>query len=300
MAEFIAFIQNRFKKFYAEYDEFILPVFRFFTAFFILYVLKNYIGLNPSVSRFPVILVISLICAFLPVGAVSVFAAGFVLLNMYKTSLSMALVTCVFLMVIMVIFFGLRPGKGIIFSLMSVCFILKIPYVIPLVLAFTAGISGIVPMISGIGFWYVIRYFHMNSDNMQFVKDPMVIVHEFVDIVSTIADDRSLILYLAAFMAGLCIVLLISRTGFNYCRETAIISGAAVMLLILVAGAAYFPVNLDFAAVIVGTVLSVMIALLYELFVFNVDYRGKQYVSFEDDDYFYFVKALPKIKEREE
>lgn len=27
-----------------------------------------------------------------------------------------------------------------------------------------------------------------------------------------------------------------------------------------------------------------------------VDYSGTEYIQFEDDDYYYYVKAIPKIK----
>ncbi len=36
--------------------------------------------------------------------------------------------------------------------------------------------------------------------------------------------------------------------------------------------------------------------LQYFFFVLAVDYLGTEYIQFEDDDYYYYVKAVPKIK----
>ena len=36
------------------------------------------------------------------------------------------------------------------------------------------------------------------------------------------------------------------------------------------------------------------VALLYHFFVFTVDYTRTEYVQYEDDDYVYYVKAVPK------
>ena len=33
-------------------------------------------------------------------------------------------------------------------------------------------------------------------------------------------------------------------------------------------------------------------------FIFNVDYRKSEYLQFEDDGYYYYVKAIPKISVR--
>ena len=46
---------------------------------------------------------------------------------------------------------------------------------------------------------------------------------------------------------------------------------------------------------IVGTIVSVLAAKVVEFFVFSVDYSRTEKVQFEDDEYYYYVKAIPKI-----
>jgi len=41
--------------------------------------------------------------------------------------------------------------------------------------------------------------------------------------------------------------------------------------------------------------ISVLIALIYTFFAFSVDYSRTEYLQYEDDDYYYYVKAVPKI-----
>ena len=47
---------------------------------------------------------------------------------------------------------------------------------------------------------------------------------------------------------------------------------------------------------LIGALISLAVALLYHFFVFTVDYTRTEYVQYEDDDYVYYVKAVPKIK----
>ena len=42
--------------------------------------------------------------------------------------------------------------------------------------------------------------------------------------------------------------------------------------------------------------ISVLAVYVLDLFILAVDYQRTEYVQFEDDDYFYYVKAIPKIK----
>ena len=35
--------------------------------------------------------------------------------------------------------------------------------------------------------------------------------------------------------------------------------------------------------------------LIYQFFVFAVDYTRTEYLQYEDDDYYYYVKAVPKL-----
>jgi len=39
-----------------------------------------------------------------------------------------------------------------------------------------------------------------------------------------------------------------------------------------------------------------VLMLVLEFFLFNVDYTRAEYLQYEDDDYYYYVKAVPKIK----
>ena len=56
-----------------------------------------------------------------------------------------------------------------------------------------------------------------------------------------------------------------------------------------------FDVSPKILAVLVGNLVSAGLALLLQLAVFSLDYSRTEYVQFEDDEYYYYVKAVPKI-----
>ena len=46
----------------------------------------------------------------------------------------------------------------------------------------------------------------------------------------------------------------------------------------------------------VFTIISILLAYILQFFVLAVDYSRTEYTQFEDDDYYYYVKAIPKVK----
>ena len=57
-------------------------------------------------------------------------------------------------------------------------------------------------------------------------------------------------------------------------------------------------VKVPIIQLILGTLVSIVIAMAVEFFVFSVDYSRTEYAQFEDDEYYYYVKAVPKTWKR--
>ena len=53
--------------------------------------------------------------------------------------------------------------------------------------------------------------------------------------------------------------------------------------------------GMSIAMVIAGSVIGGLIAALAQFMGCTLDYAQKEYLQFEDDDYYYYVKAVPKI-----
>ena len=63
----------------------------------------------------------------------------------------------------------------------------------------------------------------------------------------------------------------------------------------IIAGGFYFRLDIDVVTLIIYTVISVVIGLLLEFFVFGGDYTRTERLEYEDDEYYYYVKAIPKV-----
>ena len=100
---------------------------------------------------------------------------------------------------------------------------------------------------------------------------------------------------MAAFAVTITLVYLIRRLSMDYSWTIAIVAGALVNVMVLLVGDLMFDTNVAIGGVIGGTIVSALVALVIQFFAFHVDYSRTEKVQFEDDEYYYYVKAVPKV-----
>ena len=66
-------------------------------------------------------------------------------------------------------------------------------------------------------------------------------------------------------------------------------------MVILLLGDLIYDTKVSVIGVMFGTAVSVLLAKVLQFFVLNLDYSRTEKVQFEDDEYYYYVKAVPKI-----
>ena len=66
-------------------------------------------------------------------------------------------------------------------------------------------------------------------------------------------------------------------------------------MVVVIAGDTALGIAPSYMLVIVGSLAAAAIGICLEFFLFSVDYSGTQQIQFEDDEYYYYVKAVPKV-----
>ena len=104
-----------------------------------------------------------------------------------------------------------------------------------------------------------------------------------------------MLVMIVAFAVTIVIVYVIRRASVNYSWRIAIVTGSVSLIVCILIGDLALDTHISFLGVILGTVVSAALMLVVEFFAFNVDYSRTENVQFEDDDYYYYVKAVPKV-----
>lgn len=286
--------KEHLKSFYNRYSYAVQPVIRFLFALCTFLSLNANIGYMNKLKNPLVVILVCLVSALLPYGAI-VFLAGCLLVaHVYAVSLEMALITLVLILTVAILYYGFKPGDSYLIVLTPLAFLFKIPYAVPLLVGLGGSLASVIPIGCGVFLYYLIMYVKQNAGVL--TNDAAVdIVQKYSQILKSVIFNQTMMVMIATCAVGIIIVYLIRRLSMDYSWIVAIAAGSVAELLVIFVGDFVFGVTVAVGQLILGILLSAVIAAVYNFFIFTVDYTRTEHVQFEDDDYYYYVKAVPKM-----
>lgn len=282
------------KHFISKYEVYLKPLLKLILALTSLMLINGKIGYMHRLDSISIVLIAALMCSFMPMNFIVVVAAVFTVLHMYALSLECAVVTLVLLLVLFLLYFRFSPKDTIVVLLTPMSFILGIPYVMPLAMGLLGSPASAVSVGCGVIVTFFIRNIADGSSTFS-AMEAEDMASRFRYIIDGFISNKGMILTIVAFTATIIIVYLIRRLSVDYAWTIAIIAGALADVMILLVGDLIFDTNVSILGLIIGTVVSGLLAKVIEFFAFHVDYSRTEKVQFEDDEYYYYVKAVPKI-----
>jgi hypothetical protein len=117
----------------------------------------------------------------------------------------------------------------------------------------------------------------------------------FKYLIDGLLGNDKMLLMVVAFAVVVVAVFMIKSLPVDYSWKIALGLGVVVNVLIILIGCSALEVDMSIGGVFVGTLVSGLIVLVIQFFIFNVDYSRTENVQFEDDEYYYYVKAIPKV-----
>lgn len=287
-------LKERLKSFYGKYAVLVDGVVKFLYSFTALYLLNENIGFMTILRNPFVVPVLALLCAFLPYSAISFLVGVVMIAHIYSVSFEIALVTAVVLVIVILLYYGFQPGDSYWLVLTPIAFFLKIPLVIPLLVGLSGSLVAAVPVSCGVVIYYILIYVKQNAGPL--TNDASVdITQKFVQIIKTILANRAMTVMILTCLVGILIVYMIRTLSVDYAWIIAIVAGTVAQLAMLFVGDFMFDVSVPILELTLGVAAAVVIAGLYHFLFFAVDYSRTEYTQFEDDDYVYYVKAVPKV-----
>ena len=282
--------KEKLKQFYVKYNIYIVPVVKFLVGFLTFWLINANVGFMSKLKNPLIPVVMGLVASFIPYGVTAFLAGVFILIHVAQVSLEIALVIFVFVLAVTVLYYGFRPGDGYLLLLTPLLFFLRIPYVVPL----SGSLVSIVPVCSGVCIYYILMYLKQNAGTLT-GSSMAEMADRFIQIVKNVFGNELMWVMVAAFAAAILVVFILKNLSVDYSWSIAIVAGVITQLAVIFIGDFNFNLPVSAGSMIFGIVASVVIALIYQFFVFAVDYTRTEYLQYEDDDYYYYVKAVPKL-----
>ncbi len=279
---------------YSKYEVYIAPLLKFILAFIVLQLINARVGYMGSIDKITIVLIVALMCSFMPMNFIVVVSAVFILLHLYAFSLECAAVVGVGFLLMFLLYLRFSPKDTLVVVLMPVCFVLKIPYVIPLAMGLVGTPASAVSVACGVMAYYMIHYVAQNASAIAAMVDEETAA-KFRFIIDGLLNNKEMVITIAAFAITVVMVYLIRRLSVDYAWTIAMVAGVVVNIMVLLIGDLMFDTNVSLPGLILGHIVALLLTAVLQFFVFHVDYSRTEKVQFEDDEYYYYVKAVPKV-----
>ncbi len=291
--EYLILIKENIRIFYSRYEGYITALLKFALCFVVLILINGKMGYMKRLDSMPLILIISLLCSFLPANLIVFFAGIFMVLHIWAMSLECAVVAGALFFLLFLLYYRYSPKDTLAVLLTPISFAAGVPYVMPVFYGLTGTPLSAISVSCGVIVYYVTEYLTSIADKISAMSEETTVAR-FRFVVDGLLRNREMIVMIAAFSAALIAINVIRRFSFPYSWYAAMGAGVLIGMITVLIAARTLNVTVNFASLLLGNLIAVLIGIVVKFFVFSVDYTRTERVQFEDDEYYYYVKAVPK------
>lgn len=287
-------LRENLKKIYSRNEAFILPVIKFLLSFIVLSIINGKMGYMTKLDNMAIVLIVSLLCSFLPTGFMAFFAMMFAVLHMYALSIETAAVGLVVFLLLYLLFLRFTAKEALVVVLTPVLCMLKLPYVMPVAMGLIGTPASCVSVGCGVVVYYLLQTVITNAPtiNSMGAEEATAKLRLLID---GMLGNKAMLVTIAAFAITVIVVYLIRRMSVDHSWTIAMVAGVMIEVMILLVGDLMYDTNLSIVSVLLGAVVTLIACKIIEFFRFCLDYSRTEKVQFEDDEYYYYVKAVPKM-----
>lgn len=295
LLEFKSKIQNL----YLKYSIYIDLIIKFIIALIVFQLINSNIGYDERLKSFPIVLVLSLLSAFTPSAVLVLFAIILSLLQVFHVSPILSFILLVILLIMYFLYLHFTPELGFVILAIPILHILNIPFIIPIILGLFFTPISIIASACGIILSFLFDII-IEVVNMQFGNTIEDAIEIFTYVINGLISNQGMIMTIIIFSLVILFTYITKRLKLDYAHEIAVGIGAITGILGFLFADLRLGVTEQIGPMIIGNLVSAVLALVIQFFYRALDYSRSEHIQFEDDEYYYYVKAIPKIVVAEE
>lgn len=286
--------KEKFKRFYNKYDTYLVPVLKFLVALISFIILNASIGYMEKLNNPVIAVLISVVCAFLPVGFTIVMLSVFMIAHLYAISVEFALIALCVVLLMYLLYFRFTPKSGYLLILTVFMCWIKMPFILPVAVGLCSSVLAVIPVSFGVIIYYIINTasVYESAVSNKSITESMLQVSYLIE---SLIKNKQMVLVMAALALTIIIVYIIRRLKIDYAWGYAIAVGSVLQFVVAILGELLLKTGLNIVLIVLGVILGALAGYVCNILFFAVDFRRTEYVQYEDDEYYYYVKAVPKI-----
>ena len=295
MSEIITW-RNGIQKLYSRYSQIFIRIARFIFALVVINQISSNIGYMDALSSPIITIGIAVVCAFFSTHLLIVLSAGLIGAHLYSVSLAVMAITLVIFLILYVMLLRFSSKWMWLVLVVPLAFLFNIPYILPILFALIGGPVLAAPLFAGTIVFYVLQYITTSTVDYDITDAGNTQMLEAVTQFSQEILDNNLMWVMAAMLVVIFLIVYgLRRQSYPHPWKIAIGVGAVTMVIGHMMINSLFEFDIPTGVLVGSLFLSVALGLIFEFLFFNVNYAKTERLQFEDNEYYYYVKAIPKF-----
>ncbi len=287
--------KTRLFHFVSEYEIYFKFICKFVVALSLFGIINSRIGFMEEVSTFPAALILALLCCLLPFGVTMFATAVLILVHLSVLSTEVALMTLIVFVIVFLLYFRFSPHDATLFAITPILCAMGIPHVLPIGTGLLRKGHSVVSVAGGMLIYYFLDGIYRNVNVFQAITAGEEIQGAKMSITADqILENTELYLMMVVFVVSTLVVYTIRKMGIEHAWKIAIVVGVLVQMSGLLVGYILLDITERMLGMLFGNILAAIVGFVIEFLFMDLDYSRTERVQFEDDEYYYFVKAVPK------
>lgn len=288
MTQLLVF-KEQIQKFYQKYALILNPLFRFIIGYITFYAANRVIGYNPLLNSFWTEVILGCISVVFPMPVLLFFACVFIVVQIAYVSNYLAFTMAIMLAVIYFLYVRFLPKHGFIILAMPILYSFNIPYALPILMGLIATPVSVVPL----GFGVVVYYLILDTIYVISTStEDTISLYKLV--MQQLSSDTQMYVTIIIFAVVTVVVYFIRNRKVDYAFEIAIVTGAFLNIILFLTTNYLMDININIVNLLVGILVSGLLAWIIQFFRLSLNYAGVENLQFEDEEYYYYVRAVPK------
>ena len=287
-------LKQKIKGMYGQYEMYILPVMKFVLALVYFLWINANMGYMSRINNVFLVLILALICSILPSSAMMYIGFVLILVHSYALGIEVAAFMLVLILLMLIFFLRFSGEQNVTFVFTPLSFAFSLPALLPIGSGLMESSLSAIPAGCGVVMYYFIRF--LRSQSTILVNPDLDMTDKLQIMADGLVQNWGMWIAVVAFVAVILLVHLIRTRSFDHAWRISIITGGVAYVFIMLVGSFGMNLNATVAMVplLICTIAAVLLALILEFFAFGGDYSRAERLEYEDDEYFYYVKAVPK------
>lgn len=296
MKEILKFRQS-VKEFCSKYDMIITPVVRFILYLIMYMTLNSMTGYSTAFGSTKVAVLMAVISAVTSDGIGLGLGALLLTGQLFSANVEIGAVFLLLFLVLYCAYIRFFPKTIWIVLFAPVFFLVKLQFLLPILAGMLVGPAAMF----SVGIGCIIYYFMIAAGDY---VDALAsaggaeIAASYKFIFEALKGNKELVLTVVVFAVIVLIVAIIYKLSFDYSWYVAIAIGGVFEIILFLVGNVTTGADMSLTSVVIGSLVSVIVAAVVQFWKTVVDYSKVEKTQFEDDEYYYYVKAVPKFLDR--